>query len=388
LRIRLQRKANNLTGIAIEFAAANIESSPSQSQPGFVMGFFVEISPMPTNHNGDNTMSELLQEFVDSRSHRLRVDREQGVIRGVKLLGLSSRNGRRYREAALVEAIGLYEGAKVNVNHPKGHPLSPRDYQDRLGVVRGVEFRTGEGLFGDLHFNPRHILSEQLIWDAEHAPQNVGMSHNVLARTMQQGSDIVVEAITKVQSIDLVADPATTSGLYEHAVSEDHAAAEATESSSEATTSLGIESVTVEQLRHARPELIAEIEQAYDDQLDQVRRRLDEMLAQEAASRRRERIVQLLQEFELPLPSAKEGPAKRIVSDEFMQSLMQAPTDTDVRSLVEARAALVQSASGWTNGKAAPDRRPKAKDQHAAAAAFTNGRIHTSAEFAAAVRVR
>ena len=117
-------------------------------------------------------------------------------------------------------AIGLYEGAKVNINHPKGHPLSPRDYQDRLGVVRGVEFRAGEGLFGDLHFNPKHSLSEQLVWDAEHAPQNVGMSHNVLARTKRDGDETVVEAITKVQSIDLVADPATTSGLYEHAEAE------------------------------------------------------------------------------------------------------------------------------------------------------------------------
>jgi hypothetical protein len=161
-------------------------------------------------------MSELLQEFVDSRQQQLRVDRAAGVIRGVKLLGLNSRNGRRYREDALVNAVGLYEGAKVNINHPKGHPLSPRDYQDRLGVVRGVAFRSGEGLFGDLHFNPKHALSEQLVWDAEHAPQNVGMSHNVLARTKRSGDETVIEAITKVQSIDLVADPATTTGLYEH----------------------------------------------------------------------------------------------------------------------------------------------------------------------------
>jgi hypothetical protein len=54
-------------------------------------------------------MSETLQEFVDSRSQRLRVDRVAGVIRGVKLLGLASRNGRRYRENALVDAAPLYE---------------------------------------------------------------------------------------------------------------------------------------------------------------------------------------------------------------------------------------------------------------------------------------
>ena len=52
-------------------------------------------------------MSELIQEYVDSASQRLRVDRAAGVIRGVKLLGLTSRNGRRYSERALVESVGL-----------------------------------------------------------------------------------------------------------------------------------------------------------------------------------------------------------------------------------------------------------------------------------------
>jgi len=76
----------------------------------------------------------------------------------------------------LARAVALYEGAKVNVNHPKGHPRSPRDYQDRIGQVRNVTARihsgnTGEasrysgqanadeGLFGDLYFNPKHALA-------------------------------------------------------------------------------------------------------------------------------------------------------------------------------------------------------------------------------------
>src|SRR5215204_3924592 len=232
-------------------------------------------------------MSELLQEYVDSGSQRLRVDRAAGVIRGVKLLGLNSRNNRRYREDALSGAIGLYEGAKVNINHPKGHPLSPRDYQDRLGVVRGVELRAGEGLFGDLHFNPKHSLSEQLVWDAEHAPQNVGMSHNVLARTKREGDETVVEAITKVQSIDLVADPATTSGLYEHTDAGSQKLGAADD-----TNPMSWHSLTLEQLRRHCPELIVEVEHSYESQLAEVRNRLDEMIAKEEASRRRDRILQ------------------------------------------------------------------------------------------------
>jgi len=160
-------------------------------------------------------MTELLQEYADSRGLALRVDRAAGVLRGVKLIGMESLNGRRYRPAALSAAVGLYEGAKVNVNHPKDGPLAPRDYRDRLGVIRQVEFRPDDGLFGNLHFNPKHALAEQLAWDAEHNPRNVGFSHNVLAKLSREGEQTVVEAITHVQSVDLVADPAATQGLFE-----------------------------------------------------------------------------------------------------------------------------------------------------------------------------
>src|SRR5262245_16736006 len=160
-------------------------------------------------------MTESLQEFVDSRGVTLRVDRAAGVLRGVKLIGLESQNGRRYRPEALAAAVGLYEGAKVNVNHPRNGALAPRDYRDRLGVVRQVAFRAGEGLFGNLHYNPKHAVAEQLAWDAENNPRNVGFSHNVLARLTREGEQTTVEAITHVQSVDLVADPAATQGLFE-----------------------------------------------------------------------------------------------------------------------------------------------------------------------------
>ena len=159
--------------------------------------------------------AEQLQEYADSRGVALRVDREEGVLWGVKLIGLNSRNGRRYREAALAGAAALYENAKVNVNHPKEGPLAPRDYQDRIGIIRGVEFRAGDGLFGNLHFNPKHALAEQLVWDAEHNPRNVGFSHNVQAKLSREGDGVIVEEITRVQSVDLVADPAATEGLFE-----------------------------------------------------------------------------------------------------------------------------------------------------------------------------
>jgi hypothetical protein len=340
-------------------------------------------------------MSELLQEFVDSRSQRLRVDRTAGIIRGVKLLGLTSRNGRRYRENALRDAIGLYEGAKVNINHPKGHPLAPRDYQDRLGVVRSVHFLAGDGLFGDLHFNPKHALSEQLVWDAEHAPQNVGMSHNVLARTALDGDEIVVEAITDVQSIDLVADPATTRGLYEHAeasgVEEQRSSgAEGDFQSSDASPLLHysttpLASLTLDELRAHRPDLVRELQRDHDLQLEQLQGELAALAVRDLAARRRERILALLQEHNLPLPSTDGAGDSHLVSREFLESLMSAANEETVRHLIQERADLVHDAWRWTTERRPSDRRPRSREQaHFAPTAQRT----TTQEFLAAIRGR
>jgi hypothetical protein len=206
----------------------------------------------------------------------LRVDRDAGVLRGVKLIGLESTNGRRYRPEALVVAANLYEGAKVNVNHPPSGPLAPRDYRDRLGVIHEVEFRAGEGLFGNLHFNPKHALAEQLAWDAEHNPRNVGFSHNVLARLVREGEHTIVEAITHVQSVDLVADPAATQGLFE------------AEAPLVETTRLAIDyaALTLEVLRAHRPDLL---ETCIAEATAALQTQLEEAAAREAAWRSRPR---------------------------------------------------------------------------------------------------
>ncbi|MDO4574041.1 MAG: hypothetical protein Q4D98_02380 [Planctomycetia bacterium] len=158
---------------------------------------------------------EPLVEYVQADGEGVSLERENGILRNVKILGLVSRNGRRYPSETLREAVSLYEEAKVNVDHPRGNPLAPRDYRDRLGNIRNVTFHENEGLFADLHFNPRHDLAEQLAWDAEHAPGNVGFSHNIRALTENANDGLVVKKILTVQSVDLVADPATTSGLFE-----------------------------------------------------------------------------------------------------------------------------------------------------------------------------
>lgn len=293
-------------------------------------------------------MDELLQEFVSSRGVDVRVDAERGVIRGVKLLGLESRNGRRYQPAALREAAALYEGAKVNVNHPKGSPLAARDYQDRLGSIRNVR-AAAAGLFGDLHFNPKHTLAEQLAWDARHAPENVGFSHNVEARTSRSAGQTVVEAILKVQSVDLVADPATTRSLYESA------------------EQVGFElaGLSLDALRAARPDLVEAIRGEASAELLAVREELDQARTREAARCRHDAAIALLRQFQLPDPQPSEQGGGAIVSEQFFDSLLAAPDEPAMRQLVEERAAMVAAARrfGPAGGTAS---RPVSREQQRA----------------------
>jgi hypothetical protein len=154
-----------------------------------------------------------IQEVSMCGGTALPVDKEKGVISGVKILGMKSKNGRTYTPECLQNAANLYEGAKVNVDHPVA-PGRPRSYQDRIGSLSNIQLQAS-GLYGDLHFNPKHALAEQLVWDATHTPENVGFSHDVEATTSRKGGAMFVEAVTKVYSVDLVADPATTRGLFE-----------------------------------------------------------------------------------------------------------------------------------------------------------------------------
>jgi hypothetical protein len=235
-------------------------------------------------------------------------------------------------------------------------------------------------LFGDLHFNPKHSLSEQLVWDAENASKNVGLSHNVLARVTRTGDDAVVDAITKVQSIDLVADPATTSGLFEHA--DDRAAGGSNSSAATAWDAL-----TLEQLELNRPDLVAELRRVQESELAQLRTQFDELAAREAAAERRRRITELLAEHGLSLP--KNGTAARqvLLSEQFIEALMAAADDKALEQLVQERAELIRAARDLADYGAGNVRRPRSRDQLLPANGTARGG-RSAAEFAAAVRGR
>lgn len=147
---------------------------------------------------------------------QLIVDRDSGVIKNVKIIGFNSQNGRRYTSSALKAAIPLYEGIKVNVDHPEKGPTQQRSSYDRFGKFVNVRFVEGEGLFGDLVYLKSHPIAEQVCEAAERMPDVFGMSHNAQGEGVVDKRGIFeVNKITEVRHVDLVADPATTQSLAE-----------------------------------------------------------------------------------------------------------------------------------------------------------------------------
>lgn len=144
----------------------------------------------------------------------LKVDRKKCLIYGVKIIGFDSDNGRKYLPEALKKALPMYEGIKVNVDHPDD-PSDARSAYDRCGKLINVRFIEGKGLFGDLWLNPGHRIFESVFSAAEQMPDLFGLSHNAQGEGEKEDGIFIVSKITEVRHVDLVADPATTSSLSE-----------------------------------------------------------------------------------------------------------------------------------------------------------------------------
>ena len=135
------------------------------------------------------------------------------VVSGVKVLGIESKNGRKYPIEVMRKALEKYEGAIVNIDHPAGS--EPRSYEDRFGRLTNARMEA-DGIYADLAYNPKHPLAEGFQWWVKNDPKAIGLSHNAQAKTkMNQEGVEEIEEIVKVDSVDLVAEPATTAGLME-----------------------------------------------------------------------------------------------------------------------------------------------------------------------------
>lgn len=139
------------------------------------------------------------------------VDDARPIVRGVKLLGEESKNRRRY----LPESVSpsQYEGKQIRLNHPVGENATRR-VEDVFGWIEGAA-KEGSDWRGDLHYNPEHPYAKTFAWLAKNRPNLIGLSHDAVGQGKTENGVFVVEKVIDVKSVDLVADPATTKGLFE-----------------------------------------------------------------------------------------------------------------------------------------------------------------------------
>jgi hypothetical protein len=289
---------------------------------------------MPDNPSPTTAESalDILQEYADNRGVTLRVDRERGVIAGVKLLGAVSRKGRLYPKEVMAKALPLYENMRVNIDHVD--PGQRRSLRDRIGLVKNVTLKE-DGLYGDFHFNPRHPLAEQIAWDAENAPQNLGFSHDTRGASRNVGGRLVVESIDQVISVDLVANPATTTGLFED--QNINPASPVSDQETQETLEMQWKDIDLDGLKTNRPELLTALQESADktEELAALQEEL-QTLRQEKAAR------ELEQAIAGELKAAGLDPANKLhVSEIFMEDLKTTTGAAGRKAKIDDRRALV-----------------------------------------------
>lgn len=151
--------------------------------------------------------------YFSGAKHAAKIDREAGVIQGVRVIGFESKNRRRYPKATLEKALPLYDGVDVNLDHE----LMPmeRSIVDGFGVLRNPTLRE-DGIYADLHYLKSHSATPQILEMAERFPGNFGLSHVATGAftKAKDGWDEITE-IQAVESVDIVRKPATNAGLFE-----------------------------------------------------------------------------------------------------------------------------------------------------------------------------
>lgn len=143
-----------------------------------------------------------------------RIDEANHVVKRVKVVGLESKNRRRYKLEAIRAAAPMYEEADVFLDHV-ANPAKPRGDKvgDRFGVLRNFVVES-DGGYADLHYNPHHPRAAQTIYEVKSIPNKIGLSHHADISTSGSNPE-VVESIDRVYSVDLVTRPATTKGVFE-----------------------------------------------------------------------------------------------------------------------------------------------------------------------------
>lgn len=162
-----------------------------------------------------NSMRNKKKHITESVACLAEAKFDGNVVKGVKVLGIKSKNGRQYPLDVMQKAIHKYEGAMIALDHPSHD--KPRSVVDVFGRIKNPRM-SETGIVADMEFNPDHQYAKAFRWFVDNDPSAVGLSHEAVAKTkMDHKTGIeIVEDIVEVEAVSLVANPATNpKGLFE-----------------------------------------------------------------------------------------------------------------------------------------------------------------------------
>jgi len=164
------------------------------------------------------------------------------VIKNVAMLGPQSSHGYEYTQDAMANAVGnqLYEGVRIFINHDASK--QGRNPMELAGVFRGTQHSEGK-VRGTAHLLPDEYGLK--FWNiAKHMPEAASCSHVAEGRMVKSKTGDRVEEITKVHSVDLVVQGATTSTVFEGA------------GASQGEPKMDYNDVKLADLKTARPDIV------------------------------------------------------------------------------------------------------------------------------------
>lgn len=159
----------------------------------------------------------------DIRPTTDRIDKDAGIIRGVRVLGIDSKHGYSYDIEGQRRACPMFEQMAVGLDHDyKGGPMQ---VADAWGVLTnpGVDEK---GTYADLKYIIKHEQTPAIIDDLE---RGLGLfSLSSVNRVLREQGKVVLDF--RPTRVDLVVRGATTRTLLEQSPMDDSAADDALES--------------------------------------------------------------------------------------------------------------------------------------------------------------
>jgi len=266
------------------------------------------------------------QIVIIGKLNEVTINKEKRLIEKVVLLSGESANNRTYTPECLTKSVALLEGAKCYADHDKSG--GTRGVRDLIGIYRDVVYESNK-VKGTLHLlDDGSEMSNKVLAIVEQMPELVGNSISARGRYHREDGRDIIEELTKVNSVDIVTDPATTSSLFESIEEEKE------------DKEMEYKDVKQSELKTSRNDIyeaiLKEGAATRDNEVKDLKKKVDDFEVREAVTKKKENVIKILKEAKI---------SEELVTETFLDTLNEAKDDESVKKLIEDRKTVAKESS-------------------------------------------